>query len=233
MKKYLCLVSAVFAALCLASCGKNNTDGKAGGEIPKIIENAVYDSAADAAAYSDYFGIWEGASDAKGESLEVSSADGGMYLIIEKGNDLIASGCAQTVSEYGCIYFFNEQDGNAYRISGGTDEILIEGFGAFTLKESESAGDDFGNIAARWYLNGDENADYSVETEANGGWTLYERLGNINYGKDSGRLCRDPNSEEHYFAVSERFEGVRYDLYMLPEKNGFRWGEENDLYIRE
>ena len=210
MKKYLCLVSAVFAALCLASCGKNKTDGKASGEIPKIIENAVYDSAADAAAYSDYFGIWEGASDAKGESLEVSSADGGMYLIIEKGNDLIASGCAQTVSEYGCIYFFNEQDGNAYRISGGTDEILIEGFGAFTLKESESAGDDFGNIAARWYLNGDEN-----------------------YGRDSGRLCRDPNSEEHYFAVSERLEGVRYDLYMLPEKNGFRWGEENDLYIRE
>ena len=46
------------------------------------------------------------------------------------------SGTAQEISEYGCLYFFNQNDGNAYRTEGGTDGLTIESFGTYVWTEA-------------------------------------------------------------------------------------------------
>ena len=91
--KYGKILTAFMLALAmclgLTACGGDN-----GGDSndnndsiqtpPPVIEGAAYDSAADASAYGEYYGLWEGSSGAKCDTLAVSATDGGMYFTFYK-----------------------------------------------------------------------------------------------------------------------------------------------------
>ena len=78
--KYGKILTAFMLALAmclgLTACGGDN-----GGDSndnndsiqtpPPVIEGAAYDSAADASAYGEYYGLWEGSSGAKCDTLAV------------------------------------------------------------------------------------------------------------------------------------------------------------------
>ncbi len=56
-------------------------------------------------AYGEYYGLWEGSSGAKCDTLAVSATDGGMYFTFYKDGEIMASGCAQVIEEYDQLYF--------------------------------------------------------------------------------------------------------------------------------
>ena len=108
--KYGKILTAFMLALAmclgLTACGGDN-----GGDSndnndsiqtpPPVIEGAAYDSAADASAYGEYYGLWEGSSGAKCDTLAVSATDGGMYFTFYKDGEIMASGtgaCAAVVA---------------------------------------------------------------------------------------------------------------------------------------
>ena len=109
---------ALAMCLGLTACGGDN-----GGDSndnndsiqtpPPVIEGAAYDSAADASAYGEYYGLWEGSSGAKCDTLAVSATDGGMYFTFYKDGEIMASGCAQVMEEYDQLLGTDELDPDA------------------------------------------------------------------------------------------------------------------------
>ena len=126
------LLFAGLLCLAMTACGSDDGDGTA----PARIDSAPYDSAAECTGYDDFIGLWEGTDDAAGDTLEVTPTDGGMYFLIYSGEEVTVSGTAQEIPEYGCLYFFNQHDGNAYRTDGGTDGLTIGSFGTYVWKEA-------------------------------------------------------------------------------------------------
>ena len=166
--KYGKILTAFMLALAmclgLTACGGDN-----GGDSndnndsiqtpPPVIEGAAYDSAADASAYGEYYGLWEGSSGARCDTLAVSATDGGMYFTFYKDGEIMASGCAQVIEEYDQLYFFNEHDGCAYLARGSAAELTIESLGTYTISGSGSNGADeaFADIADVWYPDGEKD----------------------------------------------------------------------------
>ena len=105
------------------NAGDSNDNNDSVQTPPPIIEGAAYDSAADASAYGEYYGLWEGSSGAKCDALAVSATDGGMYFTFCKDGEVMASGCAQVIEEYDQLYFFNAHDGCAYLARGSATEL--------------------------------------------------------------------------------------------------------------
>lgn len=237
-KKCTIFVLMLVVCLILVACGDGGSSNDDSEEYraPGVIEGAAYDSAADASGYEEYFGIWEGVGDAEGDTLEITPADGGMYFTLYSGEELIASGNAQDVPEYAYIYFFNQHDGNAYQFAVNYDgDMELYSFGAFVMKTpAPSTLGGFEDIADIWYLDGDPEAASSIEIDANGEWTLYERLEGDGDSTmtDYGYLEQDPAIEDQYYAHSRQFEDVTYDMYTSFEKEAFSWGDESDSYLR-
>ena len=97
--------------------------------------------------------------------------DSGLYFTLYNGYDIVAAGNAQNVTEYAYIYFFNENDGKAYQVSGGTDGMTIESFGTFVMDTPAPRTDGyFADIANTWCLNGSPTppATYLSMKTANG-----------------------------------------------------------------
>ena len=226
-KHYLPLVLALVMCLSLAACGDRGAPG--------IIEDAPYDSAADPFGYDEYFGTWEGTGSAAGDTLEISAASGGMYFTLYSGDELAASGCAQNVPDYACIYFFNQHDGKAYQFaSNGSGEMDLNTFGTFVMKmPAPRTSGEFEDIADVWYLDGEAAAESIIKIDANGEWTLYERPGGEGdpVMVDYGYLEREFGVEEQYYAHSRQFEDVAYDMHMALDKTAFWWGGEGDAYL--
>ena len=181
--KYGKILTAFMLALAmclgLTACGGDN-----GGDSndnndsiqtpPPVIEGAAYDSAADASAYGEYYGLWEGSSGAKCDTLAVSATDGGMYFTFYKDGEIMASGCAQVIEEYDQLYFFNEHDGCAYLARGGATELAIESLGTYAISGSGSNGADeaFADIADVWYLDGEKDGLSCIVILSDGQWGL-------------------------------------------------------------
>ena len=130
LTKITTLLLAGLLCLAMTACGNDN------GTAPAKIDSAPYDSAAECTGYDDFIGLWEGTDGAAGDTLEVTPTDGGMYFLIYNGEEVAVSGTAQEISEYGCLYFFNQNDGNAYRTEGGTDGLTIGSFGTYVWTEA-------------------------------------------------------------------------------------------------
>ena len=237
------LALALAMCLGLTACGgNNNSDNNDNNDpiqtAPPVIEGAVYDSAADASAYDEYYGGWEGASDAKCDTLVVSATDGGMYFTFYKAGEIAASGCAQVIEEYGKLYFFNEHDGCAYLAQGSANELAIESFGTYAMSGSgstEGADEAFADIAGVWYLDGEKDGLSCIVILSDGQWGLGERTeaGEDFTTVDRGQLERDSGDADQYYAHSSDFEGVTYDMHTTAEKDTFWWGGENDTYLRQ
>lgn len=237
------LVLALAMCLGLTACGGGNSDSDNNDNTdpiqtaPPVIEGAVYDSAAGASAYGEYYGVWEGASGAKCDTLEVSAADGGMYFTFYKAGEITASGSAQVIEEYGKLYFFNEHDGCAYLAQGSTTELAIESLGTYVISSSGTDGADeaFADIADVWYLDGEKDGLSCIVILSDGQWGLGERseAGEDFSTVDRGQLEQDPNDADQYYAHSSDFEGVTYDMHTPAEKDTFWWGGENDTYLRQ
>ena len=244
--KYGKILTAFMLALAmclgLTACGGDN-----GGDSndnndsiqtpPPVIEGAAYDSAADASAYGEYYGLWEGSSGAKCDTLAVSATDGGMYFTFYKGGEVMASGCAQVIEEYDQLYFFNEHDGCAYLARGGATELAIESLGTYTISGSGSNGADeaFADIADVWYLDGEKDGLSCIVILSDGQWGLGERTqaGEDFVTVDRGQLEQDPDDADQYYARSSAFDDVTYDMHTTAEKDLLRWGGENDTYLRQ
>ena len=229
-------IFALMLTMCLAltACGDSGSQNdEEDYRVPGMIEAAVYDAAADASECSDFFGVWAGVGDAAGDTLEITPTDGGMYFTICRGEELIASGRAQNVPDYGCIYFFNESDGNAYQFAADYDgNMELYSFGAFAM-ETSSASTDFSYVVGEWYLDGYADAGV-IEIDANGGWSLYEPVGDGGelVLTDYGYLEQDPSLLDLYCARSLQSDGVAYKLETSYEENVFTWGDHSDSYQR-
>ena len=133
LNKYLVLIMALLMCLAITACG-NDDSSDDDYRAPAVIEDAAYDSAAAYdSSYNEYLGLWAASDSDVCDALEVEAIDSGLYFTLYNGYDIVAAGNAQNVTEYAYIYFFNENDGKAYQVSGGTDGMTIESFGTFVM----------------------------------------------------------------------------------------------------
>lgn len=138
LNKYLVLIMALLMCLAITACG-NDDSSDDDYRAPAVIEDAAYDSAAAYdSSYNEYLGLWAASDSDVCDALEVEAIDSGLYFTLYNGYDIVAAGNAQNVTEYAYIYFFNENDGKAYQVSGGTDGMTIESFGTFCHGHSRS-----------------------------------------------------------------------------------------------
>lgn len=234
LKKYLVLLLIAVLSLSFAACGEDDS----GTNAPGIIEDMVKDSN-DATDYSDFFGTWT-ANDNNGyDYIEIYRDNDETRFEITHGEDLAASGYLQYMTEYGYVYAYNEHDGKGYRCSFDLNNALnIDSFGVFNLSGDKKSGGngtqsgDFGFTGA-WLLDGDTDADSTIEIDADGNWVLYERQG---YGGelepvDRGSMSYTEDDGEIYFADSSEFSDIAYQVTKADD-NTIYWGGENDCYIR-
>lgn len=232
--KHLALIMALLMCLSLAACGDgggSDDDYRA----PAVIEDAAYDSAASYdSSYNEYLGIWAASDSDVCDALEVEAIDSGLYFTLYKGYDIVAAGNAQNVPEYAYIYFFNENDGKAYQVSGGTDGMTLESFGTFVMDTPATRTDGyFADIANTWCLNGSPYSTSYISIDENGEWELFEGEGDGTFKMtDYGYIEQDPGIEEQYYAHSRQYSDVTYDINMSFEKEAFSWGDDGDSYIR-
>ena len=220
LNKYLVLIMALLMCLAITACG-NDDSSDDDYRAPAVIEDAAYDSAA---AYDGSYN----------EYLEVEAIDSGLYFTLYNGYDIVAAGNAQNVPEYAYIYFFNENDGKAYQVSGGTDGMAIESFGTFVMDTPAPRTDGyFADIANTWCLNGSPYSTSYISIDENGEWELFEGEGDGTFKMtDYGYIEQDPGIEEQYYAHSRQYADVTYDINMSFEKEAFSWGDDGDSYIR-
>ena len=125
LNKYLVLIMALLMCLAITACG-NDDSSDDDYRAPAVIEDAAYDSAAAYdSSYNEYLGLWAASDSDVCDALEVEAIDSGLYFTLYNGYDIVAAGNAQNVTEYAYIYFFNENDGKAYQVCGGTDGMTI------------------------------------------------------------------------------------------------------------
>ena len=242
LNKYLSLALALVLCLSLAACGESNEDyGDDGSDynlygVPDSFEGLVKDSEQMSNLYL-YGGAWKGED---GGTLISDTNDDGdevRFALYDAGEELTASGFIQFVPEYDYDYFYNEHDGVAYR--SWFDEVgamYVAAIGTFTKLTGDAPGENIGDtgyeaLEGVWYLDGEAGAASCIEIDQFGNWTLYERAGGDGDPAvvDSGTLEVDPDGAGTYFAVSDMYEDVVYDMTLVGD-DVIYWGGEYDYY---
>ena len=242
LNKYLSLALALVLCLSLAACGESNEDyGDDGSDynlygVPDSFEGLVKDSEQMSNLYL-YGGAWKGED---GGTLISDTNDDGdevRFALYNADEEVTASGFIQFVPEYDYDYFYNEHDGVAYR--SWFDEVgamYVAAIGTFTKLTGDAPGEnigdgDYGFLAGVWYQDGEPGAASIIEFDASGSWTLSERPGGDGDPAvvDSGTIEVDPDGAGTYFAVSDMYEDVVYDMTLVGD-DVIYWGGEYDYY---
>lgn len=228
--KILTLLLALALCLSLAACG-----GSGGETAPESFEGMVKDDAL-LTDYSMYWGIWNG-EDGSQMIVEMGgSGDEVRFALYDTDNVLTASGYIQTEQQYEADYFYNEHDGVAHHSwLDESGDMHVDALGTFRYEGpvNNGAEGDYASLAGVWFLDGDAGAVSSIEIDAYGSWTLYERpeVDGDPTEVDCGSLSLKPEGEGLYDAASILFEGVVYDMRVVSEDTLY-WGGENDCYIK-
>ncbi len=78
-----------------------------------------------------------------------------------------------------------------------------------------------------WYLDGDETEESVIIIGDVGDWVLYDQQGDTRTAIDSGLLRVVDETQGHYAADSEQFDGVSYIIATAGD-NGMYWGVTGD-----
>ena len=236
MKKYLTLLLALVLCLSMTACGSDGTDEDNLYDVPDSFEGLVKDSEQMANLYV-YGGAWRGED---GSTMIVATSESGdevRFALYDADEEVTASGFIQFVPEYDYDYFYNEHDGVAYR--SWFDEVgamSVAAIGTFTKLTGDAPGEnigdgDYGFLAGVWYQDGEPGAASIIEFDASGSWTLSERPGGDGDPAvvASGTIEVDPDGAGTYFAVSDMYEDVVYDMTLVGD-DVIYWGGEYDYY---
>ncbi len=236
MKKYLTLLLALVLCLSMAACGSDGADEDNLYDVPDSFEGLVKDSEQMANLYV-YGGAWRGED---GSTMIVATSESGdeaRFALYNADEEVTASGFIQFVPEYDYDYFYNEHDGVAYR--SWFDEVgamYVAAIGTFTKLTGDAPGEnigdgDYGFLAGVWYQDGEPGAASIIEFDATGSWTLSERPGGDGDPAvvDSGTIEVNPDGAGTYFAVSDMYEDVVYDMTLVGD-DVIYWGGEYDYY---
>ena len=100
----------------------------------------------------------------------------------------------------------------------------------FVFQPEESSVEDFGGesvshvgFEGTWYLDGDETEESVIIIGVVGDWVLYDQQGDTRTAIDSGLLRVVDETQGHYAADSEQFDGVSYIIATAGD-NGMYWG---------
>ncbi|MBC8545982.1 hypothetical protein H8711_03410 [Clostridiaceae bacterium NSJ-31] len=234
-KTYLSLVLALVMCMALTACGGDSGNGDDEFGAPESFEGMVKDSQL-LTDYAMYWGTWTGEDNSELIVEMNDSGDEVRYALYDDNTDLTASGYIQAVPEYSADYFYNEHDGVAHHSWFDDDGVLhIDFFGVFTKVSGDVPGENvgFADIAGEWYWNGQLDTSSYIEIDEDGEWELYELDADADFVLvDYGYLERDTEDEDQYYAHSNEFEGVTYDMYTTNEKTLFAWGGEGDTYAQ-
>ena len=233
----LCTLTLILC-LALAACGSDDsgdyTDYGDDSNVPSTIDGFVKESY-DSYDYSAFEGYYLPDSGTDFDYLIIDT--NGSRWRIGSNDDLAASGYLQYDADYDCIYAYNEHDGVAYR--SWFDEVgamYVAAIGTFTKLTGDAPGEnigdgDYGFLAGVWYQDGEPGAASIIEFDASGSWTLSERPGGDGDPAvvDSGTIEVDPDGAGTYFAVSDMYEDVVYDMTLVGD-DVIYWGGEYDYY---
>lgn len=236
IKKYLTLLLALVLCMSMTACGSDDVNEDNLYNVPDSFEGLVKDSEQMSNLYV-YGGAWRGED---GSTMIVATSESGdevRFALYDADEEVTASGFIQFVSEYDYDYFYNEHDGVAYR--SWFDEVgamYVSSLGTFTKLTGDAPGEnigdgDYGFLAGVWYQDGEPGAASIIEFDATGSWTLSERPGGDGDPTvvDSGTLEVDPEGAGTYFAVSDMYEDVVYDMLLVGD-DVIYWGGEYDYY---
>jgi len=236
IKKYLTLLLALVLCLSMTACGSDDVNEDNLYNVPDSFEGLVKDSEQMSNLYV-YGGAWRGED---GSTMIVATSESGdevRFALYDADEEVTASGFIQFVPEYDYDYFYNEHDGMAYR--SWFDEVgamYVASLGTFTKLTGDAPGEnigdgDYGFLAGVWYQDGEPGAASIIEFDATGSWTLSERPGGDGDPTvvDSGTLEVDPEGAGTYFAVSDMYEDVVYDMLLVGD-DVIYWGGEYDYY---
>ena len=84
-----------------------------------------------------------------------------------------------------------------------------------------------GTVTATAYLDGDETEESVIIIGVVGDWVLYDQQGDTRTAIDSGLLRVVDETQGHYAADSEQFDGVSYIIATAGD-NGMYWGVTGD-----
>ena len=255
IRKIFVLALVLSQCLSLTACGDSGNGGNDGssndpGVTPTRIEGMLKEEY-DNTDYTSYLGTWDGVVN-EGEDEQKLIAelneDGEPRFELYVGGELTYCGFLQIRPQYeNYVYACNEYDGCGYMcwfdsydalhiefdLDGNSCVFVPEGTVPGWAADTETGNDEFSDIAGVWYLDGDVNAISSLEIDAQGSWTLTERLdGNDDPAMtDFGYLEQDPVNTDTYYAHSQQFEDVIYDMGTDLDKEAIWWGGENDVYL--
>ena len=109
----------------------------------------------------------------------------------------------------------------------------------FVFQPEESSVEDFGGesvshvgFEGTWYLDGDETEESVIIIGVVGDWVLYDQQGDTRTAIDSGLLRVVDETQGHYAADSEQFDGVSYIIATAGD-NGMYWGVTGDYNYYE
>ena len=104
----------------------------------------------------------------------------------------------------------------------------------FVFQPEESSVEDFGGesvshvgFEGTWYLDGDETEESVIIIGVVGDWVLYDQQGDTRTAIDSGLLRVVDETQGHYAADSEQFDGVSCIIATAGD-NGMYWGVTGD-----
>ena len=124
-----------------------------------------------------------------------------------------------TDSEGGDVWmvWFWDADAEAYVFQ--PEESLVEDLGGESVSHVGFEG--------TWYLDGDETEESVIIIGVVGDWVLYDQQGDTRTAIDSGLLRVVDETQGHYAADSEQFDGVSYIIATAGD-NGMYWGVTGD-----
>lgn len=237
-KKFLAFVVALSMGLSLAACGGDGGSDGADGGTPDAFEGLVQDTSLSMNC-TMFCGDWIGEDGS--EMIVEDDLDSGevRFALYDTAGDVIASGFVQAVPEYTADYFYNEHDGWAHRAWFDTDGTLqVDSFGTFASVASdedtyvdEAYDDAVAELEGLWYLDGTPDSESRLEI-FNGIWSLYERDADGELTEvDYGTIEVNTDDGNAFYAASEAFEDVTYELF-LADDGVMYWGGEGDYYER-